>query len=192
MKRGQSIKLARTIYASRHILKRTEYFESSEEHVTPLSGYMIDYVLVFSAGFAEEGCGPGPIENPPGVESDNLATNEFEDSDDSDDGGESESPSAEEDALQPHLTVSLESSIATVTEDVEEVIGTEDARNVRAKLSHPSSPRSTHSPSIPSPNVTKYPPKRKIFVKDFSYATYFAVLYYVSPNRPILPCELSI
>ena len=145
---------------------------------------------VFNAGFAEEGSGTGPLENPPSTESDNLATNEFYDSDEDDEDGELESPTAEE-TLQPHVTVSLESSTATVTEDMEEVIRTEDARNVRAKLSHPSSPRSPHSQSIPSPNATEYPPKRKIFVKDFAYATYFAVLYYVSPNRPILPRELS-
>ena len=143
---------------------------------------------VFNAGFAEEGSGgPGSPENP---SSDNLATSEFYDSDEDDEDGELESPSVEEDALQPQVTVSLESSTATVTEDVEEVIRTEDTRKVHDKLSHPSSPRSTHSPS-PSLNVTKYPPKTKVFVKDFAYATYFAVLYYVSWNRPILFCELS-
>lgn len=63
---------------------------------------------------------------------------------------------------------------------------TEGARNVRSKLSHPSSPRSRTPrlaqerdkltlPSIPGPR------KMQVVVRDASYTTYLAVLYYVSP-----------
>lgn len=66
----------------------------------------------------------------------------------------------------------------------------EAPRNVRMKLSHPSSPRSVppsveqerrgSAPSLPVPG----PAKAQVIVRDAAYATYRAVLYYVSfPSR---------
>ena len=68
-------------------------------------------------------------------------------------------------------------------------VATAGSRNVRAKLSHPSSPRSreqvidiTEDPMVESKAELKEPGPRKVrvIVKDVAYTTYRAVLYYVS------------
>jgi hypothetical protein len=50
-------------------------------------------------------------------------------------------------------------------------------RNVRTKRVHPSSPRSSPSPS--QEHKISGTPKTTVVVKDFAYSTYYAVLYYV-------------
>lgn len=72
------------------------------------------------------------------------------------------------------------------TESVSSTITGDESRNVRPKLSHPSSPRSKdvslmtdpdfsscEAPSVPGPK------KMRVIVRDVAYATYKAVLYYV-------------
>lgn len=60
------------------------------------------------------------------------------------------------------------------------------ARNVRAKLSHPSSPRSRDQAIDHVPDDSKVeaegpgPRKVRVIVKDVAYTTYRSVLYYVS------------
>ena len=62
------------------------------------------------------------------------------------------------------------------------------ARNVRQKVAHPSSPRTSDVQIIPrgvAPLVEREvpgPPKLRVVVKDVAYATYRAVLYYVYPS----------
>ncbi len=67
-----------------------------------------------------------------------------------------------------------------VIEDTDDVLADEgEQRNVRAKLSHPSSPRSSPDPT--SRYNTFGPPKLRVVVRDVAYSTYLAVLYYASP-----------
>jgi hypothetical protein len=73
--------------------------------------------------------------------------------------------------------------------DDDRSVATADSRNVRAKLSHPSSPRSCEreidiideariEPKLESEEPE--PRKIRVVVKDVAYTTYRAVLYYVS------------
>jgi len=92
----------------------------------------------------------------------------------------------------------LESSVSV---EVEAPVDGEDngegedgtSRNVKQKLAHPSSPRDSNAQIIPrgvGPVVEREvpgPPKLRVVVKDVAYATYRAVLYYVSPF-PSLAC----
>jgi hypothetical protein len=56
----------------------------------------------------------------------------------------------------------------------------EGQRNVRQKLSHPGSPRGRPERDPPMANIVPGPTKMKVVVRDASYWTYRAVLYYVS------------
>ena len=63
---------------------------------------------------------------------------------------------------------------------------TTEPRNVRQKITHPSSPRRTTitALSVDTP-AEKYPPRpmTRVIVRDASYSTYRSVLYYVSISR---------
>jgi len=62
---------------------------------------------------------------------------------------------------------------------------TTEPRNVRQKITHPSSPRrTTTTASFVDPPVDKYPPRpmTRVVVRDASYSTYRSVLYYVSSH----------
>ena len=113
----------------------------------------------------------------------------FEDSDDEDDD---EEPVPESQITlqlpdtpkrpRPSRPSSWASSDQGVANDED---GTE-GRNVKAKLSHPSSPRAEASIIeeilVPSSEpVVPGPKKVKVIVKDVAYSTYRAVLNYVSP-----------
>ena len=75
----------------------------------------------------------------------------------------------------------------TVTEDESDACivetDTTEPRNVRQKITHPSSPRRTTG-AAPStePPVDKFPPRpmTQVVVRDASYSAYRSVLYYVS------------
>jgi hypothetical protein len=91
-------------------------------------------------------------------------------------------------------TSSTELNVHSVEEDVQMSSGLEDGqtRNVQPKLSHPSSPRSNDvalgtsahcwtKPAAPAEGKEVVGPKKmRVFVRDVAYATYKAVLYYVS------------
>lgn len=104
--------------------------------------------------------------------------------------GDSEQTSSTEDGLPAPPT----SSTLTSTPMTPEPMGQseratsddEEQRNVRQKLSHPSSPRSS-PPLEPPVSTTPYnnrsvlpgPSKQRVIVKDVAYTTYRAVLHYV-------------
>jgi hypothetical protein len=108
----------------------------------------------------------------------------FEDSDDEDDEVLDNSQ-LDSEPDSPRSTVALD-TLATslagnaIEDDYDHI--QEDQRNVRAKLSHPSSPRSTQTvtlprlPEVPSTSTSKI----TIVIKDVAYNTYLALLYYVS------------
>lgn len=139
----------------------------------------------------------------------------FEDSDDEDDemlsegvdDYSAESVPSSQTALQSASPMSRDSvvSLASAVKDVSEdtaTVGSDDeaeSRNVRPKLSHPSSPRS-RNPDLDKdePEWHDYhridsfpgPGKLHVVVKDVAYTTYRAVLYYVSARFPIT-CDQS-
>ncbi|KAG6897554.1 hypothetical protein C0992_000337 [Termitomyces sp. T32_za158] len=112
--------------------------------------------------------------------------NEFEDSDDEDDEVTTTTTTTAQSDPDPNSSVSMENTAASVVEIPTE--GSNDAetddeqRNVRAKLSHPSSPRSNVNKAL-SPCVdVPHNPRISIVIKDVAYATYMALLYYVSSH----------
>jgi hypothetical protein len=78
----------------------------------------------------------------------------------------------------------------TLTEDESDAClvetDTTEPRNVRQKISHPSSPRRTATAALSvDPPADKYPPRpmTRVVVRDACYSTYRSVLYYVSANN---------
>ncbi|KAG5646532.1 hypothetical protein DXG03_003299 [Asterophora parasitica] len=167
-RRGGKLKSARRIWASRRMLKRAEYFESS------------------GSGFAEgspEAQLIGGAPAPSIIDSDaNLVMNEFEDSDDDDDFENGEEPHHD---IEPQPSTAMEASVPSMAdnslEDDDDLEREDEQRNVRAKLSHPSSPRSSQDVILPLrspelPTTSKF----TVVVKDVAYSTYLALQYYVS------------
>ncbi|KAI0045686.1 hypothetical protein FA95DRAFT_1495126 [Auriscalpium vulgare] len=87
----------------------------------------------------------------------------------------------------PEPAAANASSAMEGAEEVERMVTDEDehtngeARNVRPKLSHPSSPRSAGAQSTryEQGSIPSGPPKQRVVVRDVAYATYRAVLYYL-------------
>jgi len=165
---------------------------------------------VFSSGFSEASSDQGQqsgVDTDDGASDDTYLGRQFEDSDDEDDEFMTraiDEPSfdgtaelqIEEDA-GPSVPVigtnHTESSALLAEDDTKESSG-EDAqiRDVRPKLSHPSSPRSqdvalnksesdwTKISALPEAKDVAGPKKMRVVIRDVAYATYKAVLYYVS------------
>ncbi|TFK52200.1 hypothetical protein OE88DRAFT_1657312 [Heliocybe sulcata] len=180
----------RTIYASKRLLRRADYFD-----------------MMFSSGFAEavsEQQRPTmSVMQTDQDSSDIWEDRDPEDSDDDDDDAgdaldrdadmepddrhprgvtpppENEQPAESEDV--PMGTASGE--VTSASEDWQDVDQTEPSeRNVRAKLVHPSSPRTpTMQVEAASPETESVPgpSKMRVVVRDVAYNTYFAVLYYI-------------
>ncbi|OAX42125.1 hypothetical protein K503DRAFT_683973 [Rhizopogon vinicolor AM-OR11-026] len=190
--RGRS-KGFRRIYANRKILQRADYFQT-----------------MFSSGFSEASSDQSHqsgVDTDDGASEDTYLGRQFDDSDDEDDefttqtidepsfDGTAESQ-IEEDA-GPSLPVASpnnhESGALSVEDDTQVSSGLEDVqiRNVRPKLSHPSSPRShdvaldkgeldwTKLSTPPEVKEVVGPKKMRVVIRDVAYATYKAVLYYI-------------
>jgi hypothetical protein len=113
----------------------------------------------------------------------NLATNEFEDSDDEEDGDAMDDSPIDTEPATSHQSGALDSLATSPAENIidEDETSREDQRNVRAKLSHPSSPRSSPPVNLPiRPPESSSGAKMTVVVKDVAYSTYLALLYYVS------------
>lgn len=171
---------------------------------------------MFGSGFAETSDSAANVGADPQSDVDDAAsdaasyssfkwTRHFEDSDDEDDEMLTCSP---EDLLETNSSsqtaqssavptsgdsvVSLPSLLKDTTEKDSGTVGSDtdtESRNVRPKLSHPSSPRSTgvgFEPQEPEwQHIAKSDPvpgpsKTRVVVKDVAYTTYRAVLYYLS------------
>ncbi|KAI0036478.1 hypothetical protein K488DRAFT_41045 [Vararia minispora EC-137] len=177
-RRGSGLRNAKRIYAMRNVLKRAEYF-----------GFM------FNGGFAEASTNPFMVQDDPSAseiasEMGDLGTR-AEDSDEED-----ECLSDAESVNDARERIDLADSQIdlpppTSTDDLAHPLDSPDnvadeqderhSRNVRAKLSHPSSPRSSHVPVIfeNRDDSRKGPRKMCVIVKDVAYSTYRAVLYYL-------------
>jgi hypothetical protein len=172
---------------------------------------------VFGSGFAETSDITGHAEGDAQSEVDDTAseapsfssskwTRHFEDSDDEDDeiladsvddnNFESVTNSQTGSLVRKDSMVSLHSPVKDVTPEDSATVGSDnetEGRNVRPKLSHPSSPRgrpfTLERPEPEWHHVTKSDPihgpnKLHVVVKDVAYTTYRAVLYYVSVVLP--------
>ena len=175
------------------------------------------FPLVFSSGFVEASTdvnmtNPQPDHDEGDTASDSTCLfRQFEDSDDEEDDLMSDLPDEPsfDGTIEPDvLETSVSSTTPPVVEDstVKHSEGTanadnsvvpsiitegDESRNVRPKLSHPSSPRSmgvslvmgpdclNHISSPPETPAVPGPKKMQVIVGDVAYATYKAVLYYV-------------
>jgi hypothetical protein len=118
------------------------------------------------------------------MESDSqFVITEFEDSDDDEDDDAMDDTPIDIKPSSPHGVGALDSFAACPAENIIDEDETEgqDHRNVRAKLSHPSSPRNSQPVNL-SPRPPELPSgsKMTVVVKDVAYSTYLALLYYVS------------
>lgn len=170
--------------------------------------------LVFSSGFVEASTDinmghPQPDHDEGDTASDSTYLfRQFEDSDDEEDDQMTDEPSFDgtieldvpetgsprtttpvvEDSAVKHVEGGANTEDNVVPSTITEGDG---SRNVRPKLSHPSSPRSkdvslmtdpdcssrvSEAPAVPGPK------KMQVIVGDVAYATYKAVLYYVRPR----------
>jgi hypothetical protein len=166
--------------------------------------------LVFSSGFSEASSDHDQydIDDGDGASDDTYLSRQYDDSDDEDEEFVTQTidePSFDgtvelqiEDDAGPSVpianTSSTELHVHSVEEDAQMSSGLEDGqtRNVQPKLSHPSSPRSNHvalgtsahcwtKPTAPAEvKEVAGPKKMRVFIRDVAYATYKAVLYYVS------------
>jgi len=166
--------------------------------------------LVFSSGFSEASSDHGQydIDDGDGASDDTYLSRQYDDSDDEDEEFTIQTidePSfdgtvelqIEEDAgpsVPVANTSNTEPNVHSVEEDAQMSSGPEDGqtRNVQPKLSHPSSPRSNDvaldtnahnwmKPTAPAEGKEVAGPKKmRVFIRDVAYATYKAVLYYVS------------
>ncbi|KAF8133856.1 hypothetical protein EV363DRAFT_1258331 [Boletus edulis] len=181
----------RIIYANSKILQRADYFQS-----------------MFGSGFVEASADvnmghPQPDHDEADTASDSTyLSRQFEDSDDEEDDLMSDLPDEPSfdgtiDLDGPEIAISHATTPMVEDSAVKHVEGTapsttterDESRNVRPKLSHPSSPRSkdvslmtdpdcsnrvsSHSETVPGPK------KMQVIVGDVAYATYKAVLYYL-------------
>ncbi|KAI0056539.1 hypothetical protein BV25DRAFT_1864558 [Artomyces pyxidatus] len=195
-RRGRSLRNARTIYAAKKLLSRADYFDS-----------------MFSAGFAEASSDKftisvgreGSPDNNDGASEFTALGAQFEDSDEEEEGeeeepddtGDGDPPNFDFEREDTHLGTTnpvpppgspsrdmLEPSLPTMEISEEQDDG--ESRNVRPKLSHPSSPRNSPAPAVVATRFNSRgrddvpgPQKQRVVVKDVAYATYRAVLYYL-------------
>jgi hypothetical protein len=164
---------------------------------------------VFSSGFSEASSDQGQLfggDTDDGASDDTYLGRQYDDSDDEDDEfmmHTIDEPSFDaeleiEDDAGPSVPVTstsnAESSAHSMEDDTQVSNGLEDAQNpnVRLKLSHSSSPISlyvalhkgeTDWTKLSAPSEVKEvagPKKMRVVIRDVAYATYRAVLYYVS------------
>ncbi|KIM89085.1 hypothetical protein PILCRDRAFT_812980 [Piloderma croceum F 1598] len=197
-RRGRGVKNPRKIWANRKLIERADYFKA-----------------MFGSGFAETSdttvSGAGDIQSDvDDAASEALSfssskwTRHFEDSDDEDDemlfndgaddtGFEPVSDSQNDMSSgtldRRDSVVSLPSPAKDTSED-SATVGSDnetEGRNVRPKLTHPSSPGGTAALEKQEPgwqHVSRSDPqhgpsKLHVVVKDVAYTTYRAVLYYI-------------
>jgi len=163
----------------------------------------------FSEASSDQGQG-GDTDDGDGASDDTYLGRQFDDSDDEDD--EFMTQTADEPSFDGSVEVQIEedigpsvptvgitnpeSSVHAVEDGTQISSGPEDAhiRNIQPKLSHPSSPRNLDVAldkdepdwmklsAQPNAKGAVGPKKMRVVIRDVAYATYRAVLYYVSMN----------
>lgn len=176
---GQPIQSAKRIYAASKLLRRVDYFD-----------------IMFSSGFRESetlSIGATAASEPSAAESmsSNLDDSDAEDEDDSMSTIEDDNELDFDDSHPGLASAGAAASLTTGSTPPRENEETEEpgsdaegCRNVRPKLSHPSSPRTrtpmvAHERDRSTTSSARGPHKMQVVIKDASYWTYRAVLYYV-------------
>lgn len=189
---------AKTIKAAKKLLQRVEYFDTSTPNSSIVRSKLNGTLQVFNSGFAEATesvmtFGGRDIDDGYAATA-SPASRRYADSDDEDDDtildtDDEQSIVDFSDGEAIHSRVPTAPSVlsTTLTEDESDAClvetDTTEPRNVRQKVTHPSSPRRTTSIMLSAdPTVEKYPPRpmTRVVVRDASYSTYRSVLYYVS------------
>ncbi|KAH7920470.1 hypothetical protein BV22DRAFT_1039810 [Leucogyrophana mollusca] len=177
----------RRIWANRKILQRADYFQS-----------------MFGSGFAEASSDQlssrAHSDTDDGGSDSTYLMRQFNDSDDEEEDEELLSDTTDEPSLDGTVEVpsseeatgssaNRSESTAPTSEDAQPPEDSEEQRNVRAKLSHPSTPRSRElaleksdvdwSILAPGPQAIPGPKKLRVVIRDVAYTTYRAVLYYI-------------
>ncbi|KAM6494171.1 hypothetical protein JOM56_010532 [Amanita muscaria] len=160
---ANSLKNAKTIWASKRILQRVEYFDA-----------------MFSANFAEGTSTEAlPVAD---RESSKGFTDYFEDSDqeDEDDSGysimdEDDSQSEGHDAFAGYLAVSAPKTDDSPMQEP----GTSDDQSIAESIALTPSTRTSHVTELVAMEDPPEYSKMKVIVRDAAYVTYRAVLYYL-------------
>ncbi|KAH7914269.1 hypothetical protein BJ138DRAFT_1144217 [Hygrophoropsis aurantiaca] len=177
----------RRIWANRKILQRADYFQS-----------------MFGSGFAEASSDQlsshTHSDTDDGASDSTYLMRHFNDSDDEDEEDEPLSETTDEPSLDGTLEIAApeDASASTVNQTESTPLAAEasqpaedndEQRNVRAKLSHPSTPRSRElalersevdwSILSSKPQTIPGPKKLRVVIRDVAYTTYKAVLYYI-------------
>lgn len=199
-RRSGSAKGYRTIKAAKRLLQRVDYFDTSKRlRIKFLEA--TEFVRVFNSGFAEANdrsilnlgtpftTRPAAGLNDEYNSGTSASTRQFEDSDDEDEGlfmDADDLDFSDTDLGQSRPLTSVSAMSTTLTEDESDEAGFADTddgeqRNVRPKLTHPSSPRATErTMDDQALSKTFAKPMSQVIVHDTSYSTYRAVLYYAS------------
>ncbi|GBE83235.1 hypothetical protein SCP_0502820 [Sparassis crispa] len=210
-RRGKSGRGPRRIYAARRLLRRVDYFDAMFH-----SGFAEASSDGPAFDFESASLDSDPADD--GADTSSL-TRQFEDSDDEDDDEVLDNDQDQDhdievvnrdpppDAAPEGVHENVQSNSSDVFESWQGIgdehssqQGTAESdeqphRNVRAKLSHPSSPRTrelaleqqeVNVPPAPNPpadanpsSTVPGPRKTRVVVRDVAYATYRAVLYYI-------------
>ncbi|KAF9778754.1 hypothetical protein BJ322DRAFT_1092448 [Thelephora terrestris] len=187
-RRGRgSLQGAKTIKAAKKLLQRVEYFDTMFN-----SGFAeaTESVMLFGAREADDGYATAA--SPP------FRT--YADSDDEDDDNMLETDDDQSmvdfsDGETTHSRIPTAPSVLSTnfTEDESDACivetDTTEPRNVRQKVTHPSSPRRTTGTATLStgPPADKFPPRpmTRVVVRDASYSAYRSVLYYIYTDNII-------
>lgn len=210
-RRNGSLRSSKRIFAMKKILKRHDYFDTSEWRLMPTCCY---YVLmlgctVFGSGFQEASVdrfkffAEQDSVNDGNVSSDSISEvtslgGRVDDSDEEDEDDDIEDDRAD---------IGIDSSVPPTTESSEDegvrtpLIEHSDVQSDdpplinlnRAKFVEPPTPRSSiiapvtrGRPGRPASVQHIQPPRMRVVVKDVAYSTYRAVLYYVSQSAASL------
>ena len=216
-RRGRGVRNSRKIWANRKLIERTDYFKTSMYCATVTAMIINLHVSsgVFGSGFAEtsdmttnvggdiQSDVDDSVSEAPSFSSSKW-TRHFEDSDDEDDemfvdvtddtvfqsAPDSQNALSSGSLIHGDSVVSLPSLAKDASED-SATVGSDnetEGRNVRPKLSHPSSPggraltlerREPEWQHVSKCDSVHGPTKLHVVVKDVAYTTYRAVLYYV-------------
>ena len=203
-RRGRSsLQGAKTIKAAKKLLQRVEYFDTSASDFFTSCSELDVTLEVFNSGFAEATesvMAFGGRDTDDGYAATTSPTSRrYADSDDEDedtvlDTDDDQSMVDFSDGEITHSRVPTAPSVlsTTLTEDESDAClvetDTTEPRNVRQKITHPSSPRRAVNTLSVEPPADRYPPRpmTRVVVRDASYSTYRSVLYYVSIMHP--PC----
>jgi hypothetical protein len=196
-KRGQSISNGWKIWASKKLLKRADYFQTSRQSALTFNSSNklknIDFA-VFSSNFAEGAMDPKDIDqtprtmtrdikkSPPQL---NILLDEFEDSDNEFDDGDHPDAMAI-DSLGSSTNGHEEDSMLMLDSHTGDWEGL-DAEGVQSTDSHVSSTEIAPSTNVQEPIASTDSSKLTIVVKDAAYTTYRAMLYYVSQQNDTSP-----